>query len=35
MGLSGMKAMREHTEVEIDPAWYQFDFQTPDPSMYS
>ncbi len=35
MGLSGMKAMREHKEIEIDPAWCEFDFQTPDPSMYS
>lgn len=35
MGLSGMKAMRERTEVEIDPSWYDFDFETPDPSMVS
>ena len=35
MGLSGLKALRERTEVEIDPAWYTFDFPTPDPSMVS
>jgi len=34
MGLAGMKAMRESCVVEIDPAWYTFDFETPDPSVY-
>ena len=34
MGLSGMIAMRENRVVDIDPASYVFDFETPDPSMY-
>lgn len=33
-GLAGLKALREQCEVTIDPAWYTFDFDTPDPSMY-
>ncbi len=33
--LAGMIAMREEREVVIDPAWYTFDFKTPDTSMYS
>ena len=32
-GLAGIKALREKTEVKIDPDWYTFDFETPDPSM--
>lgn len=36
MGLAGMLAIRDGGRViNIDPAWYQFDFETPDPSMYS
>lgn len=35
MGISGMKALREQREVVIDPAWYTFDFDTPDPSVIS
>lgn len=34
MGLTGMIAMRENRVVEIDPASYTFDFETPDPSIY-
>ena len=31
-GLAGLKAIRDGgTVVEIDPAWYAFDFETPDP----
>lgn len=30
-GLAGMQALREGREVEIDPAWHTFDFDTPDP----
>lgn len=31
-GLSGLQAIREGgTVVTIDPAWYTFDFETPDP----
>lgn len=33
-GLAGMIAMREQREVVIDPAWYTFDFETPDTCMY-
>ncbi len=33
LGLSGFIAMKERREVAIDPAWYTFDFPTPDPSM--
>jgi len=32
-GLAGVKALREGVEVAIDPAWYTFDFETPDPSI--
>ncbi len=35
LGLSGMKAIREQTEVKIDPAWSTFDFETPSASMVS
>ncbi len=34
MALAGMKALRERTQVEIDPAWYTFDFPTDDPSVF-
>ena len=31
-GLAGLKAIRDGgTVVDIDPAWYTFDFETPDP----
>ena len=31
-GLAGLQAIREGgTVVNIDPAWYSFDFETPDP----
>lgn len=33
--LTGMKAMRERREVIIDPAVYDFDFETPDSSVIS
>lgn len=33
-GLTGLQAMRERREVVIDPAWWQFDFETPDSGMY-
>lgn len=32
--LAGTKAMRDHTEVAIDPASYAFEFETPDPYRY-
>ncbi|HNR31267.1 MAG TPA: Gfo/Idh/MocA family oxidoreductase [Candidatus Hydrogenedentes bacterium] len=35
LGLAGYIAMAERREVEIDPAWYTFDFPTPDPSVVS
>jgi len=34
-GLAGLKAMREQTEVIFDPAWWTFDFETPDAGMYN
>ena len=33
-GLAGTKSMNEGVPVEIDPAWFQFDFETPDPYRY-
>jgi hypothetical protein len=34
-GLAGLKSIRDGgTVVEIDPAWYTFDFETPDPYRY-
>lgn len=33
-GLSGLKAMREGTTVEIDPQLFAFDFEMPDPYRY-
>ncbi len=33
--LAATDAILEGREVRIDPAWYTFDFPTPDPSMYS
>jgi predicted dehydrogenase len=34
-GLSGLKSLRDGgTVVDIDPAWYSFDFETPDPYRY-
>jgi predicted dehydrogenase len=37
LALAGMMATREQREVKIDPAWYEFDFDTGkyDTSMYS
>lgn len=32
MALTGMEAIRDHKEVEIDPALYTFDFPTPNPT---
>ena len=34
VGLTGMKALREGAQVEIDPALAEFDFETPDPFGY-
>jgi len=33
-GHSGLEALEKGHEVIIDPAWYTFDFETPDPSMH-
>ncbi len=33
-GLCGLEAIREKKVVEIDPALYTFDFETPDPYQY-
>ena len=33
--LSTTDAILQGREVKVDPAWYTFDFETPDPSMYS
>jgi predicted dehydrogenase len=33
--LASTIAIREQREVKIDPAWYSFPFETPDPSVYS
>lgn len=34
-GLAGLKAIRDGgTVVDVDPAWYTFDFETPDPYRY-
>lgn len=33
MAIAGYIAIEERRMVEIDPAWYTFDFPTPDPSM--
>lgn len=33
-GIAGEMAMRQQTEIKIDPAWYQFDFPTDDTGMY-
>jgi hypothetical protein len=34
-GLAGLKAIRDGgVEVKIDPAWYTFDFETPDAYAY-
>lgn len=30
-GLSAIQSMREKKEIDIDPAWYTFDFDVPDP----
>lgn len=35
MAMSGFTAMAESRPVDIDPAWYTFDFPTPDPSVVS
>ncbi len=34
-GLAGLQAMREEREVVLDPAWWTFDFDTPDSNMVS
>jgi predicted dehydrogenase len=34
-GLAGVQAMHEQRVIEIDPAWWAFDFETPDSGMYS
>ncbi len=33
-GLAGFQAIKENKVVEIKPEWYNFDFETPNPSMY-
>ena len=33
--LKGLESVREETVVEIDPALYEFDFDTPDPYQYA
>ncbi len=33
--LAATQAIRTGGEFKIDPAWYTFDFETPDPSVYS
>ena len=33
-GVAAVRAVRERRAVEIDPAWYTFDFETPDPYRY-
>lgn len=35
MAMSGFIAIAEKRTVEIDPAWYTFDFPTPDPGVVS
>jgi predicted dehydrogenase len=32
--IAGLKAIEEKTEVQIDPAWYQFDFPTDETSSF-
>ncbi len=33
-GLSAVQSLREQKEIIIDPAWYTFDFDVPDPYRY-
>lgn len=33
-GLSAVRSLREEKEIDIDPAWYTFDFEVPDPFRY-
>jgi predicted dehydrogenase len=33
-GLSAVQSLREQKEIVIDPAWYTFDFEVPDPYRY-
>jgi predicted dehydrogenase len=33
-GLTAVQSWREEKEIDIDPAWYKFDFDTPDPYRY-
>ena len=35
MAMTGFTAMAEKRIVDVDPAWYTFDFPTPDPSVVS
>jgi len=35
MAMTGFTAIAERRMVEVDPAWYTFDFPTPDPSVVS
>lgn len=34
-GLVGLQAMREEREIVLDPAWWTFDFETPDSNVVS
>lgn len=34
-GIAGLQAMREEREIVLDPAWWAFDFETPDSNMVS
>lgn len=33
-GLSAVQSLREKKEIDVDPAWYTFDFDVPDPYRY-
>ena len=33
-GLAGLQAIERGGQVDIDPAWYTFDFETPDPNRF-